>query len=119
VNGDSFATVGSTTASKLITATTRVMSAKFITPTINYGTQPQAYLWVDPPNTQKAALQFKNASSVWQGVAYKTLSAGKGLLQFPWNKRGVTQFRWYVPATTHNSLPVAAVYTGVFSLTVR
>jgi hypothetical protein len=119
VNGQANARYGSTTASKLVTATTRVMSAKFITPTISYGTQPQAYLWVDPANTQRAALQFKNASGVWQGVAYKTLYAGKGLLQFPWNRRGVTQFRWYIPATTHNSLPVAAVYTGAFSLTVR
>jgi hypothetical protein len=95
------------------------MSAKFITPVIKYGAKPQAYLWVDPANTQKAALQFKNASGVWQGVSYKTLYAGKGLLQFPWNRRGVTQFRWYVPASTHNGLPVAAVYTGGFNLTVR
>jgi hypothetical protein len=117
--GTPSATYGSTTASKLVTATTRVMSAKFITPVIKYGTKPQAYLWVDPANTQKAALQFKNASGVWQGVSYKTLYAGKGLLQFPWNRRGVTQFRWYVPASTHNGLPVAAVYTGGFKLTVR
>ncbi|MEU0096841.1 hypothetical protein [Kribbella sp. NPDC006257] len=119
VNGQGSARYGSTTASKLVRATTRVMSAKFITPTISYGTQPQAYLWVDPPNAQRAALQFKNASGAWQGVAYKTLYAGKGLLQFPWNRRGVTQFRWYIPASTHNSLPVAAVYSGAFSLTVR
>ena len=119
MNGEDNARYGSTTASKLVRATTRVMSAKFITPTISYGTQPQAYLWVNPPNAQRAALQFKNASGAWQGVAYKTLYAGKGLLQFPWNRRGLTQFRWYVPASTHNSLPVAAVYSGAFSLTVR
>ncbi|MEU0096842.1 hypothetical protein [Kribbella sp. NPDC006257] len=111
--------VGATTVTKAVKATTRVMSAKFISPVITYGTKPQAYLWVDPANTQRAALQFKNASGVWQGVSYKTLYAGKGLLQFSWSKRGATQFRWYVPASTHNSLPVAAVYSGVFTLTVR
>ncbi len=94
---------------------TRVVSAKFIQPTVNLGTQPQAYLWVDPAGTQKAALQFKNASGAWQGVAYKTLYAGRGLLAFPWNKRGVTQFRWVVPAS-----PAAeAAYSSTFTLTVR
>ncbi len=69
---------GSTTVTKAVKATTRVMSAKFISPVITYGTKPQAYLWVDPAGTQQAALQFKNASGAWQGVGYKTLYAGKG-----------------------------------------
>ncbi|WP_133985013.1 hypothetical protein [Kribbella voronezhensis] len=118
-SGSATATYGSTSASKLVRATTRVMSAKFITPTITYGTRPQAYLWVNPAGTQRAALQFKTATGAWQGVAYKTLYAGKGLLQFPWNRRGTTQFRWYIPASTHNGLPVDPIYTGAFSLTVR
>ncbi|MEV6281131.1 hypothetical protein [Kribbella sp. NPDC051770] len=98
-----------------VRSTTRVVSAKFIQPTVNLGTQPQAYLWVDPAGSQKAALQFKNASGAWQGVSYKTLYAGRGLLTFPWNKRGVTQFRWVVPA----SPGVDAAYSSTFSLTVR
>ncbi len=100
---------------KAVRATTRVVSAKFIQPVIKLGTRPQAYLWVDPAGTQKAALQFKNASGVWQGVAYKSLYAGRGLLAFPWNKRGATQFRWWVPATANAD----ATYSGVFTLTVR
>ncbi|WP_432939209.1 hypothetical protein ACQPXM_28950 [Kribbella sp. CA-253562] len=96
-------------------ATTRVVSAKFIQPVVNLGTRPQAYLWVDPPGTQKAALQFRNASGAWQGVTYKTLYAGRGLIAFPWNKRGTTQFRWWVPATASAD----ATYSGVFTLTVR
>ncbi|MGC4944254.1 hypothetical protein [Kribbella sp. DT2] len=109
------ATYGYTRYVEPVRATTRIVSAKFINPVVNLGTQPQAYLWVDPAGTQKAALQFKNASGAWQGVTYKTLYAGRGLIAFPWNKRGVTQFRWYVPAT-----PVAdASYSGVFTLTVR
>jgi hypothetical protein len=87
---------------------------------ITYGTRPQAYLWVNPAGTQKAALQFKNASGAWQGVSYKTLYAGKGLLQFSWSKRGATQFRWWVPgSTTSTGLHVEPVYSGVFTLTVR
>ncbi|MGC4944252.1 hypothetical protein [Kribbella sp. DT2] len=98
-----------------VRSTTRVVSAKFIQPTVNLGTQPQAYLWVDPPGSQKAALQFKNASGAWQGVTYKTLYAGRGLLTFPWNKRGTTQFRWVVPATGS----IAGTSSGTFTLTVR
>jgi hypothetical protein len=98
-----------------VRSTTRVVSAKFIQPVVNLGTQPQAYLWVDPAGTQKAALQFKNASGAWQGVAYKTLYAGRGLLAFPWNRRGTTQFRWVVPA----SPGVDAAYSSTFTLTVR
>jgi len=111
---------GATTATKAVQASTRVMSAKFIAPVITYGTKPQAYLWVNPAGTQRAALQFKNASGVWQGVSYKTLYAGKGLLQFSWSKRGATQFRWWVPgSTTSTGLPVEPTYSGVFTLTVR
>ncbi|GAB2606506.1 hypothetical protein [Kribbella endophytica] len=98
-----------------VRSTTRVVSAKFIQPVVNLGTQPQAYLWVDPAGSQKAALQFKNASGAWQGLTYKTLSAGRGLVAFPWNKRGATQFRWWVPA----SASADATYSGVFTLTVR
>jgi hypothetical protein len=98
-----------------VRAVTRVVSAKFIQPVVNLGTQPQAYLWVDPAGTQKAALQFKNAAGAWQGVAYKTLYAGRGLLAFPWNKRGTTQFRWWVPA----SATADATYSNTFTLTVR
>ncbi|GAA1543214.1 hypothetical protein GCM10009741_53100 [Kribbella lupini] len=100
---------------KSVRATTRVVSAKFIQPVINLGTRPQAYLWVDPAGTQRTALQFKNAAGAWQGVAYKTLYAGRGLLAFPWNKRGTTQFRWWVPATT----AADAAYSNTFTLTVR
>jgi hypothetical protein len=103
------------TTSKAVRAITRVVSAKFIQPVITYGTKPQAYLWVDPAGTQQAALQFKNASGVWQGVMYKTLYAGRGIATYSWNRRGATQFRWWVPAT-----PTAdATYSGIFTLTVR
>ncbi len=94
---------------------TRIVSAKFINPVIALGTQPQAYLWADPEGSQKAALQFKNASGAWQGLGYKTLYAGRGLLTFPWNKRGVTQFRWWVPG----SPTVDEIYGAPFTLTVR
>jgi hypothetical protein len=112
--------LGAWTAAKLVRSTTRVVSAKFIAPTITYGTKPQAYLWVDPAGSQKAALQFKNASGVWQGLTYKTLYAGRGLVAFTFNRRGATQFRWWVPgSTTGTGLKVDPVYSGVFTLTVR
>jgi hypothetical protein len=113
--GGGFATYLGVSATKIVRATTRVMSAKFIKPVISYGATPQAYLWVEPTGTQKAALQFKNASGVWQGLGYKTLYAGKGLLQFPWHRRGTVQFRWWVPGYGGTD----ATYTGPFSLTVR
>ncbi|GAA1543235.1 hypothetical protein [Kribbella lupini] len=106
---------GGDSPTKSVRATTRVVSAKFIQPTVDLGTQPQAYLWVDPAGTQQAALQFKNATGAWQGLGYKTLSAGRGLLAFPWNQRGTTQFRWWIPAST----TADATYSGLFTLTVR
>lgn len=109
------AAYGGASAGKVVRSSTRVMSAKFINPVINYGAKPQAYLWVEPAGTQRAALQFKNASGNWQGVQYKTLYAGRGLLTFPWNRRGITQFRWWVPAFGGAD----AIYTGPFTLTVR
>lgn len=112
---------GSISASKLVRATTRVVSAKFITPTITYGQKPNAYLWVEPPGSQRAALQFRNPSGVWQGLMYKTLSSGRGLTgPFTFNRRGVTPFRWWVPgSTTGTGLKVDPVYSGTFSLTMK
>ena len=109
-----YAAYGATGASKVVRSPTRVVSAKFIAPIINYGTKPQAYLWVDPAGSQQAAVQFKNASGVWQGITYKTLSAGRGIATFTFNRRGATQFRWWVSA----SPGVDATYSGIFTLTV-
>ncbi|ADB35595.1 hypothetical protein Kfla_6603 [Kribbella flavida DSM 17836] len=109
--------LGAASAVRAVRTTTRVVSAKFIQPAITAGTRPQAYLWVDPAGTQKAALQFKNASGVWQGLTYQTLSAGRGLVAFSWNARGTFQFRWWVPGSTGPT--VDAVYSPVFTLTVR
>jgi hypothetical protein len=112
---------GSVTASQQIRATTHVVEAKFISPTIMIGQQPNAYLRVEPAGSQRAALQFKNASGVWQGLMYKTLSSGRGLSgPFAFNRRGTTQFRWWVPASASSTgLTVDAVYSSVFTLTVR
>ncbi|TWD75313.1 hypothetical protein FB561_6751 [Kribbella amoyensis] len=106
---------GAPSDSTAVRSTTVVVSAKFITPTITSGTQPQAYLWVDPAGTQQAALQFKNAGGAWQGLSYKTLYAGRGLLPFTWNTRGTFQFRWWVPAYGGAD----ATYSPVFTLTVK
>jgi hypothetical protein len=110
----------SITAAKEVRATTRVVEAKFISPTIRIGQQPNAYLRVEPAGSQRAALQFKNTSGVWQGLMYKTLSSGRGLTgPFAFNRLGVTQFRWWVPASASSTgLPVDAVYSNIFTLTV-
>jgi hypothetical protein len=109
----------SISVSKTVRATTKVVEAKFIDPTIFIGQMPNAYLWVDPAGTQKAALQFKNASGVWQGLMYKTLYAGRGLTgPFAFNRVG-TAFRWWVPgSTTSTGLTVDPVYSAPFNLTV-
>ncbi|TDO52578.1 hypothetical protein EV643_102417 [Kribbella sp. VKM Ac-2527] len=118
--GGNSARYGSTSTVKLVKSTTRVVSAKFIQPVIPYGTKPQAYLWVDPAGSQRAALQFKNASGAWQGLTWKSLYAGRGLIAFNWYRRGATQFRWWVPgSTTSTGLKVDPVYSGTFSVTIR
>lgn len=110
---------GTSTAPRQVRATTSVVSAKFITPAISYGSRPQAYLWVDPAGSQRAALQFVDTDGTWKGLAYKTLSSGRGLLDFPWSRRGTTKFRWWVPGSaTGTGLAVDAVYSPVFTLTV-
>ncbi|MEN3268514.1 hypothetical protein [Pseudonocardia sp.] len=111
---------GGTTASKVVKATTQVVSAKFIAPVLTYGKRPQAYLWVAPGGSQRAALQFRNPNGTWQGLTYKTLYAGRGIATFAWSRRGATPFRWWVPAsTTSTGLRVEPVYSGIFTLTVR
>lgn len=111
---------GAASAPKLIKATTQVVSAKFITPVINYGQKPNAYLWVAPAGSQRAALQFRNPNGTWQGLTYKTLSSGRGIATFTWSRRGATPFRWYVPGSTASTgLKVDPVYSGIFTLTVR
>jgi hypothetical protein len=57
---------------------------------------------------------------VWQGLTYKTLYDGRGLTgPFAFNRRGVTQFRWWVPgSTTNTGLKVDPVYSAPFGLTV-
>ena len=105
---------------KVVRATTKVVSAKFISPVIMIGQRPNAYLWVEPAGSQRAALQFRNASGVWQGLMYKTLYAGRGLSgPFAFNRLGTHSFRWWVPASLSSTgLPVDAVYSSVFTLTV-
>lgn len=111
---------GTSSAVKLVRSTTRVVSAKFIAPVVTYGTKPQAYLWVDLAGSQQATLLFKNASGAWQGMTHKTLSSGRGIATFTFNRRGATQFRWWIPgSTTSTGLKVDPVYSGIFTLTVR
>lgn len=118
--GNSVAQYGVTTAGRPMRATTRLLSAKFVVPVVASGTKAQAYLWVDPARSQQAVLQFKNTSGAWQGLTTKTLSAGRGIATFNWSRRGVTQFRWWVPASTApTGLRVDPIYTGAFALTVR
>jgi hypothetical protein len=114
------AELGTATLPRTVTATTRVLSAKFLTPTVTYGHASAAYLAVSPAGSQRALLQSRSATGTWSGVAYKTLAAGKGSVAVTWKKRGVTAFRWYVPAsTTSTGLTVGATISPSFNLTVR
>lgn len=119
-NADGTFVYGDTSDPVVARSITRVVDAKFITPVIPLGTQPQAYLRVDPEGSQQAALQWKNTSGVWQGISYKTLASGRGLLTFPFNRRGTAEFRWWTPGMTLPSgLTVEATYSSVFTLTVQ
>jgi hypothetical protein len=110
----------SITASKVVRATTRTMSAKFVAPVITLGQKPNAYLWVNPALSQTAALQYQTANGDWQGITSTTLSGGKGYSgEFNFNRRGVYSFRWWVSgSTTGTGLPVDAGYTNRFTLTI-
>lgn len=120
VRPDGLIVYGATSPAKAVRSITRVVDAKFITPVIPLGTQPQAYLRVEPEGSQQAALQWKNASGVWQGISYKTLASGRGLLSFPFNRRGTAEFRWWIPGSTlANGRTVEPTYSPVFTLTVR
>lgn len=109
----------SISSSKIVRATTKVVSAKFIDPVIMGTDRPNAYLWVDPAGSQTATLQFKNYYGAWENRVSKTLSSGRGLTgPFAYHERGVTSYRWYVPASKSSTgLPVDAVYSGIFTLT--
>ncbi|MFC0625018.1 hypothetical protein [Kribbella deserti] len=112
--------LGVTSGIRTVAATTQVLSAKFLTATVAYGKPATAYLSVLPGSNQRALLQAKNTSGAWAGVTYKTLAGGKGYATITWRRRGVTPFRWYVPASkTSSGLTVGAVFTGSFYLTVR
>jgi hypothetical protein len=53
-------------------------------------------------------------------MTYKTLSSGRGIATFTFNRRGATQFRWWIPgSTTSTGLKVDPVYSSIFTLTVR
>lgn len=111
---------GTTSATRTVKATTQILSAKFLTPTVTYRKPAAAYLAVLPGRNQRALLQAKNTSGTWVGVTYKTLSAGRGAVAITWKRRGHTAFRWYTPATTTSSgLTVGAAFTRTFYLTVR
>lgn len=108
----------SISASKVVRATTKVMSAKFLDPVLEGDEKPNAYLWVEPAGSQAAVLQFKNYHGVWENRVTKTLSSGRGLTgPFNYVERGVTSYRWSVPASLSGGLPVDGVNTGVFTLT--
>lgn len=111
---------GVTGGVRTIAATTRVMSAKFLTSVVSDGKPATAYLAVLPGGSQRALLQAKSTSGVWSGVTYKTLSAGKGAVAITWMCRGLTAFRWYSPAVkTGSGLTVGAAFSSPFYLTVR
>ncbi|WP_328992291.1 hypothetical protein OG394_38600 [Kribbella sp. NBC_01245] len=105
---------------RTIVATTRVLSAKFLSTSVVYGKPATAYLAVVPGGSQRALLQAKSTTGVWSGVTYKTLSAGKGAVAITWKRRGLTAFRWYSPAVkTGSGLTVGAAFSSPFYLTVR
>ncbi|MFC0625017.1 hypothetical protein [Kribbella deserti] len=105
---------------RTITATTKVVAAKFLSSVVAYGKPATAYLSVLPGGSQRALLQAKSTTGVWTGVTYKTLAAGKGSVAITWKRRGLTAFRWYSPAVkTSSGLTVGAAFSPVFYLSVR
>jgi hypothetical protein len=105
----------------VIRTTSTLLSAKFVDNTIVLGQKPNAYLRVAPARNQSAALQFKNASGVWQGIVGTKVTADGSVYTggFNFNLRGKHEFRWWVGGFKNaNNLTVDAFYTPTFSLTV-
>jgi hypothetical protein len=107
---------GGSTAPATLTTAHRVTSANFYTPTIKRGQTATADLNVDPRFTGRVDLQ-RWSGTTWVHVKDVLINSGFARGQFVSTTPGRVAYRYYVPTTTVNGLPVAAVYSPNFVLT--
>jgi hypothetical protein len=102
------------------TLTTRYQlnTAKFYDPTVAPGTPATIALAVGPANNIRTTLQRWNGK-VWVSIKWVYLNKGVARYTFPAPGRGNTAYRFLVPPTTYNGLPVAGITTGSIVLVVR
>jgi hypothetical protein len=99
---------------------TRVLSARFLDPTVAYGTKATAYFAVAPAGKQRATLQYRDTAGVWRSLKWVYLLAGKGSYTFTAVRRGTTAYRFIAPPVRlSDEWRVDGVVTAPFTLTVR
>jgi hypothetical protein len=102
------------------TLTTRYQlnTAKFYDPTVAPGKPATIALAVGPANNVRATLQRWNGKA-WVSIKWVYLTKGVARYTFSAPGRGNTAYRFVVPPTTYNGLPVAGITTGSIVLVVR
>lgn len=100
-------------------ALTRILSARFLDPTVGYGRPAVAFLAVAPGSATRAVLQRRGADGVYRGIGYVRLSSGRGAFRITATPRGSSYYRYVVPASSHNGHHLAGVISRPFPLAVR
>jgi hypothetical protein len=108
------------TATAPVTAVTRhrIDSARFLDHTAVYGQRVTASLDVAPDVNSWTMLQ-RWTGRAWVNVVRVPVRAGRASYPFTATRRGVTGWRFYLPAASYNGRAVAATVTGSFILGVR
>jgi hypothetical protein len=105
-------------AAATLTTRYKLNTAKFYDPTVAPGQPATIALAVGPANNVRATLQRWNGKA-WVSIKWVYLTKGVARYTFPAPGRGNTAYRFVVPPTTYNGLPVAGITTGSIVLVVR
>jgi hypothetical protein len=110
--------LGVVTEPVTVASTVRVLSARFVDPSVRRGQRVTALLSVYPYSNGVATLQRWDGHR-WIGVKWVSLQNGLGWYAFTASTLGTTAFRFVVPPlVAPNRLPVAGTTTHTFALRV-
>jgi hypothetical protein len=106
------------TAIANFTTSYKLNTAKFVDTTVAPGKPAVVRIGVLPANNIRTTLQKWNGKA-WVAVKWVYLGKGVGQYTFPAPAAGNHAYRFVVPPTTVNGLPVAGITTGTMTLVVR
>jgi hypothetical protein len=112
------ATFHGLSAATTLTTRYQLNTAKFYDPTVAPGQAATIALAVGPANNVRTTLQRWDGKA-WVSIKWVYLTKGVARYTFPAPGRGNTAYRFVVPPTTYNGLPVAGITTGSIVLVVR